>query len=181
MDYLTREQIQTLHDLKSDRNARRVLQDMGKYLNTFNEGRRKIYYLNKEGRERVGCSKPRSKLTTSEHYLMRNDLYIHLGRPFKWRNEIKWIFGEGTKREITVIPDAVFERNRTINIVEIDHTQKMKKNRRKVEKYRQLIQYNAFKGMPRLIWVTTTEYRRKAIRELCEGLDVDVYLHHEIK
>lgn len=56
----------------------------------------------------------------------------------------------------------------------------MKKNKVKIDKYRRLIERNSFKGMPKLYWVTTTEYRRQSLLELCEGLDVTVYLDSEI-
>ncbi|MGM8215189.1 replication-relaxation family protein [Bacillaceae bacterium W0354] len=175
LDYLTRKQIQKLHDLKGDRNARRVLQQMNPYLSHFYDGQ-KIYYLSKEGREKVNCKIARSKITTAQHYLMRNDLYIHLGQPATWRNEIKMISHEGKKDEIVIVADAHFTRNGRHHIIEIDNMQKMKKNKIKIDKYRRLIQRNSFKEMPKLIWVTTTEYRRKALLDLSEGLDVDVYL-----
>jgi hypothetical protein len=179
LDYLTRKQIQKLHDLKSDRNARRIIQQMEPYLSYFYDGQ-KIYYLNKEGREKVNCDVVRSKITTANHYLMRNDLYIHCGQPESWVNEIKFVSGEG-KKQITVVPDARFIKDKKYHIVEVDNTQKMKKNKVKIDKYRRLIERNSFKGMPKLIWVTTTEYRRKALLELCEGLDVEVYLSTDFK
>lgn len=178
LDYLTRSQIQKIHDLKSDRNARRVLQDMNKYLNYFRDGQR-IYYLNKEGREKINCRVTRNKITSAQHYVMRNDLYIYLGQPATWRNEIKMISREGTKDEIIIVADAHFTRNGRHHIVEVDYMQKMKKNKIKIDKYRRLIERNAFRGMPKLIWVTTTKYRRKTLLELCEGFDVDVYLPHD--
>ncbi len=82
--------------------------------------------------------------------------------------------------EIKLVCDALFAQDQRYNLVEIDHTQTMKKNEKKIEKYRRLIERNAFKGMPKIIWVTTTEYRRKKLLELCEGLDVDVYLNTDL-
>ncbi|MEN2468245.1 replication-relaxation family protein, partial [Ornithinibacillus sp. JPR2-1] len=120
------------------------------------------------------------KITTAKHYLMRNDLYIHLKQPANWRNEVKMISGEGTKGEIVIIADAHFIQNKRHHIVEIDNQQKMKKNKVKIDKYRRLIERNSFKGMPKLYWVTTTPYRRDSLLELCEGLDVEVYLDTDI-
>jgi hypothetical protein len=148
---------------------------MDPYLSHFYDGQ-KIYYLSKEGRERVNCDVPRTKITTANHYLMRNDLYIHLGQPKTWQNEVKMISAEGTKQEIIIVADAHYISRNKHHIIEIDNLQKMKKNKSKVDKYRRLIERGSFKGMPKLIWVTTTEYRRKALLELCEGLDVEVYL-----
>lgn len=174
MDYLTRKQIQKLHDLKGDRNANRILKDMDKYLDYFNTGQ-KVYYLNKSGREQINCEVVRNKITTANHYLMRNDLYIHYNQPSSWKNEIRMISGQD-KNKITVVADAHFIHNNKHHIIEIDNLQKMKKNRAKIIKYRTLIERNSFKGMPSLIWVTTSPYRKEKLFELCEGLDVLCYL-----
>lgn len=171
---MTRKQIQDIHNLKSDRNANRVLKDMEQYLSSFYEGQ-KIYYLNKAGRERVNCNVSRKRITTAAHYIARNELYILFGLPDTWKNEIRLISGEG-KQKITVVADARFIRDNRYHIVEIDNMQKMSKNMIKIDKYRRLIERNSFKGMPVLIWVTTTEYRKKKLLHLCEGLDVKVYL-----
>ncbi len=178
LDYLTTKQIQKLHDLKGTRNAYRVLKEMDLYLNYFHDGQ-KIYYLSKEGREVVNCKIARGKITTAQHYLMRNDLYIYLNQPKGWKNEIKMISGEG-KNEIIIVADAHYYQNGKHHIIEIDNQQKMNKNKVKVDKYRRLIERNAFKGMPKLLWVTTTSYRKDALLELCEGLDVEVYLSTDI-
>lgn len=186
LDYLTREQIQILHDLKSDRNAQRVLQEMSHWLASFNQSQgKRVYYLNKHGRERVGSDKVRVKITTVEHYLMRNDLYIMLGQPKEWRNEIRIRSGtenQKSKHEIVVVADAHYVKDNRHHIIEIDHTQKMNKNRIKIRKYRDLIQRGVFgPHMPKLMWVTISEYRRELLLDLCEGLDVDVFLPSEIK
>ena len=41
-----------------------------------------VYYLNKKGREYTNTNKVRRKLTSATHYLVRNDLYIHLGMAY---------------------------------------------------------------------------------------------------
>lgn len=166
LDYLSRSQLQRIHRLGSDRNARRVLQEMEEYLSYFRDGE-KVYYLNKEGRERVDCKKIKKKLGQVEHYLMRNELYIHLGQPSTWKNEMKF----GLKDVAVVIADALFQKDNIYHIVEIDHTQKMSKNRSKVERYRKLAERTHL----RLLWVTTTNYRSKQLEKLCEGLDVQIF------
>src|SRR5690625_343054 len=174
-DYLTIKQLQKLHDLKSDRNAYRVMKQLDPYLNHFYEGQN-IYYLNSKGREVVSSEKVRKKITNVDHYLMRNDLYIELGCPGTWKNEIK-IISRSKKGDVTVVSDAHFTNSNRHSIVEIDNTQKMNKNRVKIDNYRRLIERNAFGGMPELIWVTSTEYRKRKLLELCDGLDVKVFLN----
>lgn len=171
---MTRKQIQIINNLKGARNANRVLKDMERYLSSFYDGS-KIYYLNKEGRNLVNCNAIRKKSTTVQHYLMRNDLYVHYNQPTTWKNEVRLISGEG-KDKITVVADARFIHNGRYHIIEIDNLQKMNKNRIKIDKYRRLIERNSFKGMPVLIWFTTSPYRQETLLELCDGLDVKVYL-----
>lgn len=179
LDYLTTKQLQQIHNLKSIGNAQRILRDMCPYLHSFHDGQN-IYYLNKTGREYVNCDVIRKRTTTVAHYIMRNDLYIHSDRPADWKNEIRIISGEGNKK-ITIVADVHFMEGKKHHIVEIDHMQDMNKNKAKIDKYRRLIERNAFKGMPRLIWVTTTDYRRERLLELCDGLDVKVFLNTDFK
>lgn len=177
-DYLTVKQLQHLHDLKSDRNAYRVIKQLEPYLNHFIDDNRKVYYLSKKGREAISSTKIRKKTTTAKHYLMRNDLYIHLGKPKTWSNEVKMKYRSG-HNEITIVADAYYRSNKH-HIIEIDHMQKMQKNQIKIEKYRRLIEKGVFKGMPELIWVTTTQYRKQALQELCDGLDCKVYIREDL-
>ncbi|MDA6131176.1 replication-relaxation family protein, partial [Escherichia coli] len=88
-DYLSREQLQRMHRLGKERNAQRILCDLSEYMSYFQEGRKKIYYLNAAGRDMVQASKIRKKTPLVNHYLMRNDLFISLGRPISWENEVK--------------------------------------------------------------------------------------------
>lgn len=180
LDFLSRSQLQRLHDLKSDRNAQRVLKDMEQYLNRFNDGQN-IYYLNKAGRDIVGCEIIRKRTGNVDHYLMRNDVFLLYNAPADWKNEIKMSLTNKGKAFCTVIADAYFLQSGKHHIVEIDNTQTMKKNREKIDKYRRLIQHNVFKGMPKLIWVTKTRYRQRQLKMLCEGLDHEVYLNTDFK
>jgi hypothetical protein len=175
LDYLSRSQIQRLHRLGGTRNANRFLKSIRDYVHTFRSSEN-IYYLSKEGRERVGTGKICKRTPQVNHYVMRNALYLTLGCPADWRNEIKLKVGD----ELTIIADALFKRGDRLNIVEVDYAQKMAENRLKVEKYKRLVSLNVFMIKPKFYWVTTTEYRRKQIRELCEGLDVEIYLAREI-
>ena len=172
-DYLSREQLQKMHDLGQDRNAQRVLSNMSEYISHFTEERKKVYYLNAAGREMVQSEKVRKKTALVNHYLMRNDLYIHLKRPSSWKNEIKIALND-----MSLIADAAFISNKLHHFIEIDYKQSMSKNIQKIKKYKQLAALNPKFA---LIWVTTTPYRKKKIESLCEGLKGRVFLWEDIK
>ncbi|WP_197200122.1 replication-relaxation family protein [Cytobacillus firmus] len=172
-DYLSREQLQRMHRLGKERNAQRVLYDLSEYMSYFQEGRKKIYYLNAAGREMVQATKIRKKTPQVNHYLMRNDLFISLGRPVSWENEVKIALNN-----ISLIADASYTSNKLHHFVEIDYKQSMAKNSQKIEKYKKISTINPqFK----LVWVTTTPFRKKKIEKLCEGLKVKVYLWEELR
>lgn len=143
---------------------------MGEYLNSFRDGEN-IYYLNEEGRERVAATKILKKTAQTRHYIMRNTLYIAYGCPTTWKNEIKFEL----KGQVSVITDAMFTMNKQYHLIEVDHTQKMVNNKNKIERYRKLFELAAFEKRPKLIWITTTELRRKQLTKACEGLDIKVY------
>jgi hypothetical protein len=176
LDYLTRGQIQRIHNLKSDRNAQRVLKQMEEYLCVMRNGEN-IYYLNAKGRALVNCDKVRKSTGNVQHYIMRNYLYIACGCPATWRNEIR-ITNEGaTKKDrVICVPDALFNHGDFHTVVEVDNTQTMKKNQAKIERYRILKQRLAF-GMiaPKFVWITTTEHRRNELLKLSEGLQTQVF------
>lgn len=104
---------------------------------------------------------------------MRNDIYIAFGCPATWKNEIR--LGIKEVKDTNVICDAVFQMDKRFYIVEVDHTQKMSKNKTKVERYKKLIELGFFEKPPKFIWITTTDYRRKQIIKLCDGLDHQVF------
>jgi len=146
------------------------MKDLEEYVNSFRDGEN-VYYLNQAGRERIGCKKKRVRTNQTKHFIMRNDIYIAYGCPSDWRTEIRL----GVKDHVSVVCDALFKQDGRYHIVEIDYMQKMNVNRIKIEKYRQLLQLNAFDKPPVFIWMTTTGYRRQEIAGLCEGLDVVIF------
>jgi hypothetical protein len=170
LHYLSRSQLQTLHNLKSDRNASKVLKELSDYVSSFRDGEN-IYYLNKEGRERVNSDKVLKKTTQARHYIMRNSLFIAYGCPSTWKNETKL----EVPGQVKVIADALFIRDKRYHIIEVDHTQKMIKNKAKIERYKKLISLGVFDIEPQFIWITTTELRRKQLLKLSEGLTVRVF------
>lgn len=182
LDYLTRRQIQRLHGLGGDRNARRVMQNISPYVSVFRgTNGENIYYLNKSGRERVGCEVVRQKTTQAGHYIMRNDAFIHYAGNEDWRNELPF----RVENVVTVIPDAYFRFNQRRHFLEVDHMQHMQKNREKIERYKKLHQTGALQKkinyFPQLVWVTLTESRKQQLAELCKGVDVVIHLWHEIR
>lgn len=176
LGFLSRSQIQRLHRLGSVRNANRVLAVMAPLLHSVRIDEN-VYYLNADGREYIGANKALKRTSQIEHYLMRNQLYIARGCPATWRNEIKL----AVPGEVTVIADAVYTMAGRYFICEIDREQKMRENAVKIERYRRLIDLGVFELRPKFIWLTTTEFRRKELRRLCEGLDVTVYTTADIK
>jgi Replication-relaxation len=174
LDYLTRSQLQILHNLKGDRNANRVLKNLDEYISCFRHGLEKVYYLNKNGRERVQCEKVRKKTPNIQHFLIRNQFYIHMQRPSTWENEIKVSVGE-----LSIVCDAKFEYKGTPCFVEIDISQPMVKNKSKIDKYKKMKELT---GDPfYLIWVTELESRRYKLTQLCEGLVGKIYTFNDIK
>src|SRR5690625_7694709 len=99
------------------------MKQLDPYLNHFYEGQN-IYYLNSKGREVVSSEKVRKKITNVDHYLMRNDLYIELGCPGTWKNEIK-IISRSKKGDVTVVSDSHFTNSNRHSIVVIDIYQKL--------------------------------------------------------
>lgn len=184
-DYLTIKQFRQLIDLGGERNAYRVIKQLEPYLSVFKDEGTNVYYLNKNGREYVNSKRKRTKLTTAQHYLIRNNLFIRLGKPYTWQNEVLLGYEtENKKHDINVVADAHFTKHSIPfpkdHIVEIDNTQKMKKNAIKIDKYRRLTERGVFKVRPKLIWVTTSPYRQKALKELCDGMEAEVYLYSDL-
>jgi hypothetical protein len=111
---------------------------------------------------------------------MRNDFYIFAKFPHDWKNEMK--ISDGT---CSVICDAWFKSNGKYHFLEVDSLQKMKANRAKILQYKGLFENGAIKEhfgyFPLLIWITTTELRKRQIKELCEGLPNVVYTINDIK
>jgi hypothetical protein len=173
LDYLNRSQLQRLHNLGNVRKTNRFLKNMDDYVSHFRDGE-KVYYLNNEGRVRVDCKKIRKKTPNVRHFLMRNDLYITLGRPTTWKNEMKISI---PNTEISIICDALYMKEKKYHFIEIDNIQKMTNNKTKIEKYRKLADNDVFN----LIWVTTTEYRKKRLETMSEGLNVECFLWDDIR
>ncbi|MCU9614060.1 replication-relaxation family protein [Caldibacillus lycopersici] len=172
-DYLTRKQIQTIHNLKGDRNANRILNDMERYLHSFRHGLEKVYYLSKDGRERVKCDIIRKKTPQVQHFLLRNQLWIHLKCPSTWKNEVRI-----TADKVSIVCDATFICNKAPCFVEVDVSQPMIKNKSKIDRYRKIKELTGQNF--HLIWLTELDSRKSKINELMDGLSGHVFTLNEI-
>ena len=171
-DFLTRDQLATYFKLGKICNTNRVLRNLSEYLTCVREGYQSIYYLNKNGREYVDCEKVRKKGGHVQHVVMRNEIWLHFKCPKDWRNEVK-ISDEKT----SVVADAVFTRNGFYHFLEVDNLQSMKENRAKINRYKELSGslVKQFGYFPTLVWLTTTEHRRKQLESACNGLNFKVF------
>lgn len=176
-DFMTRDQINKYFKLGKVRNTNRVLKNLSSYLVSYREGNQSVYYLSKMGREYVECTKVRKKGNHVQHTIMRNEFWLFFKCPKDWKNEIK--ISNGTN---TVVTDSMFTRNGFQYFLEVDNIQKMKVNRDKINRYKNLMPslIQQFGYIPTLVWLTTTELRRKQLVEACEGLKCQVYTMDDI-
>lgn len=174
LDYLNRDQLAKIHRLGQKRNTNRILNNLSPYLSHFREDYSTIYYLSKEGREYVNSKKIRRKTSFVQHVIMRNDFYIFVGLPRDWRNEIKI-----KDDQQSVICDALYSLKGKYYCLEVDAKQQMKENRSKVKRYLSI--YRRTNDFPTLIWLTTTENRKKQLVEMCEELPCVVYTIDDIR
>lgn len=182
--------LQRIHDLKSYRNACRVVRQLEPYTHQVFHEREKIIYLNKEGRELIGSKKEVKRTSYMSHTLLRNEAYLYFNCPLDWRTEhplethqkaltafeiqIKGVTPVNKKK---VIADAVFTRNGYLNIIEIDNTRNMSDNKKKIELYREIMPKLQ---MPKLYFFTQTEERKRKLQEWAKGLKCEVMTFKEI-
>lgn len=180
-DFLNRDQLMKIHRIESVRNANRILKELSPFLSSFREDiKPTIYYLNKEGRKYVNTEKIRRKNKFVNHYLMRNDFYIYMGYPYEWENEMK--VSDGT---FEIICDSYFKKDEKYHFLEVDYTQKMSVNKKKIEQYKGLMREGKVTKQlgyfPKMVWITTTELRRKQLTALCKGLPYGIYTADDIR
>lgn len=175
MDYLTISQLRRLIDLGGLRNAQITVQRMERegYVKTFRADREKVLYLSKKGREEAGGGVERKKTLAVHHFLMRNDVYIRV-RPERWKNEPTYNLNGDVIR-----PDALFAKGEKRYFLEVDRTQSMSENRAKVKAYGELRRAMR-ERFPRIMFVTTTEFRRAELRKALRGFDAEVLTQDDI-
>lgn len=137
--------------------------------------------LSKRGREWVG-GKERKYTLHMHHFLLRNEFMIKRNIPMKdfYPESPKNIKVNGEK----VIPDAFYKHNNQWHFLEVDRTQKMIENKNKIELYRVYRDSGKFPKSyghyPTIIYVTQSEYRRKELRGLLNGMKSEVILETEL-
>lgn len=174
LGFASRSQIQEIHKLGSTRNANRILRDLHEYVNSFRI-EESIYYLNQAGIHLLGLDiKPLTKNLQVDHYLMRNDLFIYYKYPRDWRMEIKNKYlvrnDSGGVTSKTITPDACFTVNGVHYFAEIDNTQHMNVNQKKIEAYKEFVSSfkEQFKQTPTIVFYTNSENRKKTLDEWCD-------------
>ena len=180
-DFMTRDQIRRYFRIGTIRHTNRILGELSEYLTRIRDGQQTIFYLNKNGRQYVDCNKIRKKGGHVQHTVMRNDLWLHYGCPSDWRSEIKVSDGK-----TNVIVDAMFTQSLRYHFLEVDRTQTMTENRAKIKRYKELattgLLTEKLGHFPTVIWLTTTELRRKQLQEACSALPIaKVYTLDDIK
>lgn len=168
--------LQIIHDLKSYRNACRVVKQLENYTSVSFHNKSKVIYLNKAGRELIGSINEIKKTSLTDHMLYCNDAYIILNCPSDWRREESFeieqqalssleikINGLSRKAITTkkVIADATFERNGYLHLIEIDNTRKMIDNKKKIETYSELFKQKRDKVLKLNIFTTTNDRKYK--------------------
>jgi hypothetical protein len=186
--------LQEIHQL-SYRNACRIIStQLRPYIHETYFNKEKVIYLNKKGREMIASEKEEIKVSDKTiHSLLRNEVYIHFQCPYDWEIEHTLsaaveapssfgisFQGLSLSNKKTVICDAVFKRNGYFYLIEVDNTQDMKVNKKKIEKYREVLPtYKA--ETPFLYFFTQTEARKKKLEEWLKGIRSKVLLYKELK
>ena len=170
-DFMTRDQIRRYFRIGTVRHTNRLLSGLSEYLSSVRNGYQSIYYLNKRGRAYVECDKIRKNGGHVYHAIMRNDMWLYYGCPPDWRNEIKVSDGKSS-----VIVDAMFTKSLRYHFLEVDRMQSMSENRAKIKRYIELVSNGklaeSLGHVPTLVWLTTTELRRKQLQDACKALPV---------
>jgi hypothetical protein len=186
LKFATREQLQKLHNLGSDRNALKVIRELNEYLTVQTHGGRNVYYLNKAGRELVGEEHEIKWNTRVDHHLMRNDLYLYFQQPNTWEVEKGMSFkAEGlTNKEYTLVPDARFHQEGQYHFIEVDRMQSMNENKKKISLYKLIhpLINKQFQKPPIVVFYTLTSIRKEKLKEMFqkEGIPCLVYTKEDL-
>ncbi|MDZ7370218.1 MAG: replication-relaxation family protein [candidate division KSB1 bacterium] len=169
---LSRSQIQHMFELGSKRNANRVLHGIRDYTHTKRIGE-DVYYLNKCGADLVGGEATIRRNSPLEHIVMRNDIYIFYHYPNDWKAEAKTRWKEGGK-EYSVVSDARFTYQGKMYFLEVDITQKMVENKRKIERYAYLFRFIQRQqlGEPVLLFYTVSPTKKRQIEAIAKEYGV---------
>jgi hypothetical protein len=115
---------------------------------------------------------------------MRNDMWLYYYCPRDWRIEEPITFPEGLKNHV-LVPDATFTLEGKYYFLEVDRTQSMSDNKKKIELYSKLnpLMEKQFNQIPTLIFYTTTPLRQEKLKEICKSFKVNcrVYTKEDIR
>jgi hypothetical protein len=186
--------LQEIHHLSYKNTCRIIATHLRPFINETYYQKEKVMTLNKKGRDLIASERDDIKINQHTiHSLLRNEVYIHFDCPNDWKNEyvIKTPINDflGVKLnsltftlpdEKTIISDAVFKRNGWVHLIEVDNTQDMRINQKKIESYKEVIP--SLKGDPAILhFFTTTEKRKRKLEEWMKGMRHEVQLFDEIK
>lgn len=171
-----------MFELGSKRNANRVLHGIREYVSTKRLGE-DVYYLNKKGAEMVGGEATIRRNSPLEHIVMRNDIYIFYHYPRDWKPEAKTRWKEVGK-EYSIVSDARFTYHGQMYFLEVDNTQKMIENKRKIERYAFLFRFIQRQqiGEPVLLFYTLSDVRKKQLEAWCKeyGIPCEVLRKQDV-
>ena len=184
-----------IHDLKSYRNACRIITtQLRPFIHETYYQKEKIIYLNKKGRQFIASESPEFEVSNQTiHSLLRNEVYIYFQCPQNWKNEHALSIDIKVPKTIPmftsnlpisnkkkIVSDAVFNRNGYLHIIEVDNTQDMRANKKKIETYKEILP--AYKEeTPILYFFTKTESRKKKLEEWLKGIHHKVFTFEEIR
>ncbi|KAA0563687.1 hypothetical protein F0342_12850 [Bacillus sp. CH30_1T] len=189
--------LQHIHKLGSYRNACKIVNGLSEYTHQKYWNKEKVIYLNEKARKLIDSEHSVTMSLNTEHYLLRNDIYIHFGCPHDWDIEHTFetvteplsrtdIIIQGIKpsNKRKLVTDAYFTRNGYAYLIEIDNKLNMADNRKKVSNYAEvlpLIRKN-FNGAPILYFFTHTKDRKKKLSTWLKdrGIRHEVILYDEI-
>lgn len=163
--------LQQKHDLKSYRNACRIVKQLEPYVQETFHNKEKVLYLNKQGRELIGSTKEVKKNSLIEHTLLANEAYFHFNCPVDWKTEYTMEFMPRSQSEIIcagvklegkkIVADATFNRNGYLHLIEVDNTRSMIDNKKKIDTYADLWKEIRKQSVPILYIFTTNNERKK--------------------
>lgn len=176
--------LQQIHDLKSYRNACRVIKQLSPYVHETFYDKEKVIYLNKEGRELIGSKREVKKNSLMQHTLLANEVYLYFNCPLDWKreyplemslNNLSGIrFAGVALAKKKVVSDTAFTRNGYLHLIEIDNTRSMADNHKKVINYLDIM-----KPKHKLYIFTTTKDRKRKFEGWLKGRG-EVYMFGEI-
>ncbi len=152
---------------------------MREYLASYRDGET-VWYLNAAGRKEIGSSTTRKRTLHTGHAVMRNEVYIAY-RPESWREEyaVKW-------DDKQIVADALFRNVAgAYTFLEVDRTQPMQANAKKIAQYRELHDSGRWQqkngAFPTILYVTISEYRKRRLAEMLGGMKAEVMTIEELR